>query len=362
VSVRRVGIAVLAVTVVGSSAARAADSGPPPAAAATPAPAPGADQIQFAAREHDLGYRAYTEKQFEEAATHFENAFFAAPNPAELRSAIRARRDAGQLARAATLAAIGERRFPGDPATSKIAADTIAAARPRVQELHLASETEYGVAIDEKVVASGKVKDARVFVDPGSHELVVSWPDDRSTRISIDAQPGGTRTIQLEPPPPEPPPSPPSPPPPAPVPPPAPASTAAALAPAPPQPAPTSSAELPPAVFFTGAGLTLVGAGLSVWQWVYAYNNPGRQAVINDCTAAQGTSCSLYEQGVDNQNRAYAIIGVTAGLGVATGVIGLFFTRWSSPSTSIATPTATVSGVSIVPTVGLGGGGVEGTF
>jgi hypothetical protein len=361
VSVRRIGIAVLALAVVGPSVARAADSGPPPVAPATPSPAPGADQIQFAAREHDLGYRAYTEKQFEEAATHFENAFFAAPNPAELRSAIRARRDAGQLARAATLAAIGERRFPGDPATSKFARDTIAVARPRVQELHLASETEYGVAIDEKIVASGKVKDARVFVDPGSHELVVSWPDDRSTRISIDAQPGGTRTIQLEPPPPEPPP-PPSPPPPPPSPPPAPASTAAAPAAPPPQPAPPPSDGLPPAVFFTGAGLTLVGAGLSVWQWVYADNNPGRQAVINGCTPTQGTSCNVYEQGVNNQNRAYAVIGVTAGLGVATGVIGLFFTRWSSASASIATPTATVSGVSIVPTVGPGSAGVEGTF
>jgi hypothetical protein len=115
-------------------------------------------------------------------------------------------------------------------------------------------------------------------------------------------------------------------------------------------------------VFLTGAGLTLVGAGLSVWQWVYAYDNPGRQAVIDGCTMAQGTSCPAYSQGVSNQDRAYAIIGVTAGLGVATGIIGLFFTRWASPSTSIATPTATVSGVSIVPTVGLGGGGVEGTF
>lgn len=355
-SVRRVGIAVLALAVMGPSLAHAADSGPAPAAPA--APAPGADQIQFAAREHDLGYRAYTEKQFEEAATHFENAFFAAPNPAELRSAIRARRDAGQLARAATLAAIGERRFPGDAATGKLAEDTIAVARPRVQELHLASETEYGVAIDEKIVASGRVKEARVFVDPGSHELVVSWPDDRSTRISIDAQPGGTRTVQLTPPAPEAPPVPPPPvPPPVVLPPSPPAPPAVAPPPAEPPPAPRP---LPPAVFITGAALTAVGVGVSVWSLLYAIHNPGRQAIIDDCDGQ--ASCSLYQTGLNNQTRAYAVIGVTAGVGVATGVIGLFFTRWSSSPTSIATPTATVGGVSIVPEVGPGTAGVEGTF
>jgi hypothetical protein len=359
VSVRRLGIAALTLAALWPWVALA-DPAALPAAAATPPPTPGADQIQFAAREHDLGYRAYTEKQFEEAATHFENAFFAAPNPAELRSAIRARRDAGQLARAATLAAIGERRFPGDAATGKLAEDTIAVARPRVQELHLASDTEYGVAIDEKIVASGRVKEARVFVDPGSHELVVSWPDDRSTRISVDAQPGGTRTIQLEPPAPEPPPAPPAPP----APPPAPVPISTAAPPPLPPPAPVEpppSKPLPPAVFITGAGLTAVGAGLSVWSFVYAINNPGRQNVIDQC-AGQGTSCGAYQTGLTNQTHAYEILSVTAVLGVATGIIGTFFTQWSSRPTSIATPTATVSGVSIAPQVGPGSAGVEGTF
>jgi len=361
VSVRRLGIAVLGLGVAWPSVALG-DPPAAPAAPAAPAPppalasaTPGADQIQFAAREHDLGYRAYTEKQFEEAAMHFENAFFAAPNPTELRNTIRARRDAGQLARAATLAAIGQRRFPNDAATSKLADDTIALARPRVQELHLVSDTEYGVAIDEKVVSSGRVKEARVFVVPGSHELVVSWPDDRSTRISIDAQPGGTRTIQLELPPPEPAPPVPAPPP---APPPPPVPVVAPL-PAPAQPPPARP--LPPAVFLTGAGLTVVGAGLSVWSFVYAINNPGRQAVVNGCVG-QGTGCGLYQTGLSNQTHAYEILGVTAAIGVATGVIGTFFTQWSSTPTATATPTATVSGVSIVPLVGPGTAGVEGTF
>ncbi len=355
-SVRGLCVAVLVLVAVRPTLARAAD--PVPTA---PAPAtPGADQIQFAAREHDLGYRAYTEKQFDEAATHFENAFFAAPNPAELRSAIRARRDAGQLARAATLAAIGERRFPVDAATAKLSQDTIALARPRVQELLLASDTEYGVAVDEKAVGSGRVKEARLFVDPGSHELVVSWPDDRSTRVSIDAQPGGTRTIQLEPPPPEPPP--PAPPPP--ILPPAPPPPAVAIVPAPPsvpaEPRPPMR-PLDPGVFYTGAVLTAVGVGVSVWSWVDAANNPGRQAVRNGC-GGLGTNCSLYQQGIDAQNRSYAISAVTLGVGLATGIVGIFFTRWSGSVPSIATATAPVNGVRIAPVLGLESAGVVGAF
>ena len=137
--------------------ARAAARARAPIRAAPPARI----RIQFAAREHDLGYRAYLDKQYDEAASHFENAFFAAPNPAELRSAIRARRDAGELARAATLAAIGQRRFPDDAATGKVAADVIAQARPQVYEVQIASSAEYSVAIDEKIVAAERVEGVR---------------------------------------------------------------------------------------------------------------------------------------------------------------------------------------------------------
>src|SRR5580693_3308289 len=190
---RRLAAVLVVCSAAWSPLARAAD------APSAPLP-PGADQIQFAAREHDLGYRAYLDKQYDEAASHFENAFFAAPNPAELRSAMRARRDAGELARAATLAAIGLRRFPDDATTGKAAADVIALARPHVYEVQITSPDEYSVAIDEKIVAAERVKEFRLFVDPGTHELLVSWADDRNTRIPIVAKEGGSQSLQLEPP------------------------------------------------------------------------------------------------------------------------------------------------------------------
>src|SRR6516162_5354778 len=165
----------------------------PPAAPGTP----GAEQIQFAAREHDLGYRAYVEDEYDEAASHFENAYFAAPNPAELRSAIRARRDAGELARAASLAAIGQRKYPDDASLAKLADETIGAAKPKVFEVRITSPEECNVAVDQKVVAAEKVRDFRFFVDPGKHDLLVGWSDDRTKHVAIDAAAGGVQNLNL---------------------------------------------------------------------------------------------------------------------------------------------------------------------
>ena len=341
-------------------AARAEDPPPPTEAPAPPAApaAPGADQIQFAAREHDLGYRAYLNKQYDEAASHFENAFFAAPNPAELRSAVRARRDAGELARAATLAAIGQRRFPDDAATGKVAADAIAQARPHVYEVQLASPAEYSVAIDEKIVAAERAKESRLFVNPGAHELLVSWSDDRSTRISIVAKEGGSQSLQLEPPAP---PAPPVPPPPVPVatpvvaPP--PVTVPPAVAPAPPPPA---SKPFGPAVFITGAALTAIGAGFTVWSGVDTVNNPGADRVRAECSKGNTDCTGLYQTGRDAQSRTNILVGVTSGVAAVTAIVGLFFTQWSSGGATAGTHSAPARAV--VPVLGIGQAGLEGTF
>jgi hypothetical protein len=345
--------AVLGLCVVAWSGFARADvppsSGPAPQAAP---PTPGADQIQFAAREHDLGYRAYLEKRYDEAASHFENAFFAAPNPAELRSAIRARRDGGELARAATLAAIGLRRFPDDPATVRVAGDAIAAAQPKVYEVQISSTDEFSVAVDEKIVAAERVQDSRIFVNPGSHELLVSWSDGRNTRIPIDAREGGTQSLHLEPPavavaPPPPQPVVVTPP------------AAAVVVAPPPQPEqappPPPSKPFGPAVFVTGAVLTAVGTGLTVWSGIDAVHNPGTAFVRSHCVN-QGTGCPSYKDGLAAQLRTNVFLGVTVGFAAVTTFVGLFYTDWS-PRKAPAAGTPTVT-----PTVGLNQVGLEGTF
>jgi hypothetical protein len=301
------------------------------AAEATP------EQLQFAAHEHDLGYRAYVAKQYDEAATHFENAFFAAPNPAELRSAVRAHREAGQLARAATLAAIGQRKYPDDAALAKLADETLGEARPKVFEVRVASSAECNVAVDEKVVSAEKVREFRFYVDPGKHELVVGWSEGRTKRVLVEAKAGGSQALTLEPP------------------------------PVPPKPKPavdrgvvaSSGAAAPqkpfaPVVFFTAAGLTAVGVGVTVWSGLDAQKNPGTDAVRTGCVG-QGESCALYQQGLGAQRRTNIMLGVTGGLAAVTAVVGVFFTQWSRPDRPAA-------GLRVEPALGLCQAGVRGTF
>ncbi|MFW5739668.1 MAG: hypothetical protein ACOC1F_04820, partial [Myxococcota bacterium] len=64
---------------------------------------PDPEKLKLAAEEFDAGRRAYKLEHYARAATHFENAFRDAPSPQALRMAIRARKEAGHLARAATL-------------------------------------------------------------------------------------------------------------------------------------------------------------------------------------------------------------------------------------------------------------------
>ena len=352
---RRAAVAVLAMsTLLRPLSARADDSSHPDIGAQS---ALGADQIQFAAHEHDLGYRAYLAKMYDDAATHFENAFFAAPNPAELRYAIRARRDAAEPARAATLAAIGQRKFAADASTSKLAEEVIAEARSVVYEVRIISEADCSVAVDDKIVAVEKVKTFRFFVAAGKHDLRISWSDDRTKTIAIDAKGGGSQTLELEAPPA---PGPPIPQPP--LPPVVPTPIVAAPLPPPADAAQASSSSRPlgPAAFVVGAALTAVGVGLTVWSGIDAERNPGEAAVKRDCVGL-GEGCAEYQQGLWAQRRTNILLAGTGGVGMITAVVGVFFTRWQGGGKRGESPQGD-DRVYVEPVFGLGQAALRGTF
>ena len=145
---------------------------------------------------------------------------------------------------------------------------------------------------------------------PASTSWPSAGPDDRSTKVSVDATAGGSQELSLTPPPPP--------------------QEARRASTAPGPHSPPSTKPFGPAVFFVGLGLTAVGAGLTVWSGIDTQNNPGPNAVKADCVG-QGTSCPQYQQGLSSQLRTNVLIAATGGLGLVTAVVGIFFTQWSHP-------------------------------
>lgn len=306
-----------------------------PAIADDAAPSP--ERLKAAAEEFDRGRRAYLAKDYEQAAVHFENAFRDAPRAETLRLAIRARRDAKQPARAASLAAVAEERYPDDAPTSQLAHETLDAVSRDLAEYAVHCSAECAIAADGRVVSHSDGTHHRIYLEPGPHDLGVSFSEGRSVRRRIDAARGAKETLSFEAPP-LPVAPPPEPPPPA-------------RDRPPPEPPPPPDREKPlgPVVFFVGAGLTAAAGGVTIWSGLDTESSPGVDAVRREC-AGKDASCAAYQEGQDKELRTNVALGATIGLAAATAVVGLFFTQWSRRADDVRT------GVFVGP------GGVAGRF
>jgi hypothetical protein len=298
---------------------------------------PSAERIKSAAAEYDAGRRAFTDGKFEDAAIHFENAYHDAPNAQTLRNAIRARKQAGQLARAATLAIVAQQTYADDEPTQQMVKETLAEASPKLFKLMISCDTDCGVAADGRAVSLEDAKHFTVFLQPGPHSVVVSWPGDRSKSLDIKAKEGQALEQSFV---------------------------------APPMPvvtnpntggtttttpeAPPANKPFGPAVFITLLSLTAVSGGVLIWSGIDTINNPGVDAVRQGCVG-QGQTCQLYQDGLAAQTRTNVLIGVTGGLGLLT-FVSVFLTQWSHPKKEAA------AHVRVMPTVGLGSVGLVGRF
>jgi hypothetical protein len=285
--------------------------------------APDAERLKTAAEEFDAGRRAYKVKDFESAASHFENADRDAPSPDALLAAIRSRKEAQQLARAATLSAAALARYPADKALGDAARQVIGDAEKALHKVSVTCSPECTLVVDNKLVPFPESTNAVIYLDPGPHTVVAGWPGDRhvsrdiaataaaGTRLSLVAPAERLPTTTATTTPPD--------------------DKAIESAERDDKKAPVSSPAtgLPPAVFFAGAGVTAVLAGITVWSGIDTQNNPGVDAVKQTC---HDTSCDLYQEGLAHQRRTNILIGATTLTAVATGVIGLFLTKWGSDS------------------------------
>jgi hypothetical protein len=278
---------------------------------------PSAERIKSAAEEFDRGRRAYLAKDFEQAAVHFESAFRDAPRAESLRLAIRARKEAKQLARAATLAAIAQQKYASDAPTAQLAKETLDEAKPALAEYAVTcTPTECSVTADGRVVSQSDALEQRIFLDPGPHDLGISFKTGSLAR-HVDSKKATKEALSFEapaaaPPPPPPPPTDTAPPPP---------------------PPPPSTKPFGPVVFFIAGGITAAAGAATIISGVDTVNNPGTDAVKQQC-AGKDDSCPAYKDGRSAQLRTNILLGATIGAAAITAVIGLFFTEWTSHRTA----------------------------
>jgi hypothetical protein len=325
------------------------------ARAAEEAVEPTPAQVRSAAEAFDRGREAYKTEEYVEAAEQFESADANAPSAAALELAIRARDKAGQLDRAATLAALALARHPDDPNIQKVAPAILQKAKAELFELSLKCDDPCDVTVAGKIAPGRRATDHTIFVAPGKYAVRAGWSGDRSLSKSVDATKGASGTLEFV--------APAAPVAAAPVP-----SASVDAAPASDKPADEGTRHpagaLPPAVFWAGVGLTAVVGGISIWSGLDTKNNPGADKVRTACQAGASDCQSLYQSGVDKQHRTNILLGVTAGVGVASAVIGAFFTDWGGSKKPPEAEQSAKSrkGFSVEPWLSIGSGASVGAL
>jgi hypothetical protein len=271
-----------------------------------------AERMKTAADEFDAGRRAYKLRDFENAAVHFENADRDVPSPEALQSAIRARKEGGQDAKAATLAAWGLARYPNDKNLAEYVGPILTELDKALYKLTVNCSPECALMVDEKVAPFGETAAATLYLDPGKHSIVAGWPNERHTTADIEATAGGSNGVFLSAPP-------------------GPkgdsASDTGGAAATPTDGDAAQGSGLPPAVFFVGVGATAILAGVTLWSGIDTLNNPGKDAVAKQCLP-RDTNCPVYQEGLSHQRRTNLLLAATGVVAVTTGAMGFFFTNW----------------------------------
>ena len=316
---------------------------------------PTADDIKRAGESFDLGKRAYRNEDWVEAAEHFEAADQRAPSAVALELALRSRERAEQLDRAATLAALALDRHADQQKLAKLAKDVLKKADKELHRVNVKCSEPCDLVVDSKLV-HGRAADARtLYLSPGDYTVRAGWPGERAANAKVSATKGGKSDLSFDAPPEKTETTP------API----PAKEPLKDEPPPPRDTPVAdeSGGWSPVVFWIGTGLTVAAGAATAWSGIDTQNNPGTDRVREEC-AGQGESCPLYQEGKDKELRTNILAGVTAGLGVATILVGIFATDWGGDE-KVAKKRHAPARASVSPFIGVGQGatiGAQGRF
>jgi hypothetical protein len=288
---------------------------------------PSVEDVRAAGSEFNLGREAFKAEEYAQAAEHFEKADSLVENPKVLLLAIESRQQAGQLARAATLAALAQERYPEDTSFASTRG-LLTRALSELGKLKVTCDVACSLVVDSRIVPGKPALKRFVFLEPGSYKVRASFGSKDSEAQSFVSVQGESGKLEFS----------------------APSADSTAGAeewqtgaddglPAAKityddpsrdrQPAAGGGQPegLSPTFFWVGTGLSLALVGVSTWSGVDTLNNPGKEAVREQC-GEERESCSLYQQGKDKELRTNLLWGATAAVGLGTILIGALWTDW----------------------------------
>jgi len=297
---------------------------------ASAADSPSVDDVKAAESDFNHGREAYKAGSYNEAADYFESADTHAPNDRVLELAINARDRAGHLDRAATLSELAITRYPSSDRLRKVAEPLLERAHTELLAVTVDCTDACTLLDGERIVHGDAAAHRVVYLSPGDHTIRAGWSADRTDSKPVTGKAGDTVSIQFTAPP-------------------LPKVEEAAPLAGPTNPVtdngPTVSPKpLPPVVFWSGLGATVALGAITTWSGVDTLNNPGKDKVRAECNPTPKSDCqSLYDEGRNHQTRTNVLIGATSVVGVATAVIGLFFTNWKGHASGDASAETGVS-------------------
>lgn len=276
---------------------------------------PARADVSAAARAFADGQSAQLEGDYDHAAQSFELAYANSPSKEALRSAIRTRQLAGQLARAATLSELLLAKYADDPPSTKLANDVIAEARPRFGRITVVCTARCALAIGGRAMSLPAADTHVLYVAVGRQTLEATFDDAHSATREIASVAGADNEVHIAPP--------------------APATHAAAPSiearPTRDRVEPSAPHGLSPIVALTGATVAAALAGTGVWSGLDT--NKAHDAYVKNPTHA------AFTEGQSKQLRTNVLFGSAIAVGVVTAAVAIWWTRWGSgeaPAVSLA--------------------------
>jgi hypothetical protein len=278
-----------------------------------------------AAAEYEAGRVAFKERRYSDAARHFEGAYAEVPSAQALRNAIRARREAHEDERAATLAALGEKNYSNDPPTMVLVRDVLSSST-NLGRVDIECTPACTIRVDGSTVeiAEDPTEEHHIYTRPGTRNIEARFPGRGNQAQSLEIKPGGVEQWKAEP-----------------------------------EGegggdgngksngngngkgdkgdkggknAPEDDRPFPKGVFYGGVAISALMLIVTIGSYIDLKRVESDELkVTKECKddPTAGDDCfPTGEVSKSARGRTYIVGGVTAGLVIGTAVVGAFFTRW----------------------------------